>query len=327
MAARTAFAFSLVILLGAASVFLYGTVRAHRDELERELGRANSLNAEVEDLKETIALLQHELEQCRSDLEREQRLGNSAARIAESSSEAAEESTASVERKIVRRNIVIQHVGQADTALETSLQRADLRSLLLLAADLLAMGEPGYEKLIDLLKRLEKDNRLEPIFDVWSPELFAGEMIQIGLNSLEDLLRFGLYVNQKNDAELFDIKPIEALVDEEVITILLSLYQGDDPQILQGYESAVARQAQLDVADNDLNDETVVALAQLRTPSSEQLLVDLFDRAQPRRRLDIARALLWQGSPQAPRLLEELRQSEDIDQDRLAPLLRLAESQ
>lgn len=226
-----------------------------------------------------------------------------------------------------RRAAVIASVAEADGALRDLILRGDIEGLWLLGADLLALGEEGYEKIIELSNLLEPLIKENPaVMNLWrSEEIFIGSFAQALSDNHEELLRFGLYL-QDIDPSAMD-GPVEEFQEElldEMGAVLLGYYRGGDPEILGGYVDAFRTQipeGQIEGNNRDAR-RAANALAQIGTEESTDLLIDMLGRSQGRVATDVVGALAWQGNPRALAALRAYRGH--VTDDALAAAIDMA---
>lgn len=190
------------------------------------------------------------------------------------------------------------------------LARGDLEGLWLLAADLLAQGEPGYQKLHELMALFEQEmeNPESPLRALVRDEgLIAGRFFRALTDHHDELLRYGLYLRSQNPDQLPEIaSQLRREMVDDVGPALLGYYQGDDVELLNGYVDWLR-----DTDPNFSSDEVISALAQIPTEEATSALIDYVERSSSRLD-DAVRALAWQRSPRAIPVLENLRrQTED----------------
>ncbi|MEM7263403.1 MAG: hypothetical protein AAF488_15545 [Planctomycetota bacterium] len=204
---------------------------------------------------------------------------------------------------------VVVSVDRAKAMAEDLLDRGDLRGLWLLAAHLLAEGEPGYEMLDELFTWFDGAMRERPEMGrlLRHQELVAGRFFHDVVNHNESLLRYGLHLLSKERDELS--KPVARFAKEfedEVGALLLGMYDGDDPEILGGY---VDHYRSLAESGRRLDDELINAIAQIPTEQATDLLFDLLDGKGNAASDDVVGALLWQRNPRALNALREFEKT------------------
>lgn len=190
------------------------------------------------------------------------------------------------------------------------LARGDLEGLWLLGADLMAQGEPGYQKLHELMAlfEAEMENPESPLRALVREEgLVAGRFFRALTDHHEELLRYGLYLRNQNPDQLPEIAiQLRREMVDDVGPALLGYYQGDDVELLNGYVDWVR-----DTDPNFSSDEVINTLAQIPTEEATTALIDYVERSSSRLD-DAVRALAWQRNPRAIPVLENLRrQTED----------------
>lgn len=219
------------------------------------------------------------------------------------------------------RMLGLTAVEEAGPYFDELLAKGDLEGLWLLAADLLRLGEPGYEKVIALAGELDFNSEEgRAIQTLWgAPEMLLGRFLADASDSLEDLLGFGLHLISKNPGELpKDLSKLRKAMLREPGVALLGLYRGSDSELLGRYVEmyrgvlAVPKRQEGPVRHPDLKG-SIRALGQIPTEASTDLLLDLLEKdgLPSKTREDVVRSLAWQRSDRAlPALRGLLRELE-----------------
>ncbi len=324
---------SLALILVVASGFLYSlwqdaqTLVADRESERDALGRRLGV------LEDDFSKSQGDLEKARS-LESALRsriaaLQRAAEAPASPSDDTTDEATGTDATPAGPRSdpnrrdgpYVLESIEDADALVAAFVAKGDLRGLWLLAADLLGHGEPGYEKIIELSRLLDgRDKELQEKFQLWSrEETMVGPFLRAVSENHEDLLRFGLWLDRQEGEKLPEmIEEMHEELSDDLGPVLLGYYDGDDPEILDGYAERFAARLSGDLANTRNNDEMIAALGQIPTARSNEVLISLLERADGRLVADIARALAWQGNPRSvPALQAVLERTTDDNTARL----------
>jgi len=261
------------------------SLRAERDRLSGELRRRDGLIAELS------ALL--EKERARQDLS------------AETSAE-SQETGKSTSHSRESRIPALRSAEEADALFDEAIERSDALALMDLGAALLAMGEPGYEKLIALFDRfhgrIEKDEGKD--FLHWQDQLYVGPLARAMADSHTDLLRFGLYLHEKAPESLSgEAKKLQKLLTEDDLSSMLyGYYGGGDPEIDGGYTELYRRQL-----ESEPTTHAIRGLAQIPGDEATDALVACLRRAPRNVLKELVVALAYRGDRRVRPALEELR--------------------
>jgi len=178
--------------------------------------------------------------------------------------------------------------------------RGDLEGLWLMALELLALGEPGYEKTIALASLInEKDAKT---WALWQDEAQAKSRLLHALGEhSEEVLKFGLYLEGREAAELPKLlRAIQGQFAAELGATLLGSYAGDDPQILNGYLDLYRKRIAADPGrDDGAATDAVRGLGQIPTEEAAGVLIDLLARTKGRTQEAVIRSLALQRSASA----------------------------
>ena len=285
---------------GAAGFLLSHTFR--EPVLRRALERERELERITESLRKELDRLSGELES-RDDLlkksaallEQERARHASPVEGAVVSSEA--ESPNSPAREV--RGIALGSIDEAEAIFDKALQRSDALALIELGEALLAMGDPGYEKLIVLFDRLEGAGS-----PLWEDRLYMGPLARAIVDHHEDLLRLGLYLHEKEPESLSsEAKKVKQLLSEdEVSTLLLGLYQGGDPRIDTGYVEMYKQELEAEPTTRAIR-----GLAQIPGDEAAEALIASSRTAPPTILKELVIALAYRKDKRALSALEALR--------------------
>jgi hypothetical protein len=288
--AAASFSIASLLIGIAAGIFIGSWPRGASREEPR--APADDRGAEIARLRSRIG-----------ELERD-----AAARKAEAPLPAEEKRAAPPEKPAAERvaaglpPVSLSSAADADAIYADALARADVDGLIALGAALLAMGDEGYEKALALLEKLGKEAGLDPRLELLGRnDLYAPRLLRSVEENHENLLRFGLWLMQKD--------PEKMRLPEKEIQLLLGFWQGRDPEIEEGYLSLFREKAEKEKAGGGMDSDIVRALAQIRSDASTDYLVEMMADAPPDRLGEIVAALWYQKSPRALPALRALRAS------------------
>lgn len=310
---------SLALALLTASVFLFLEWR----DASCQAAILSSLNEQsgkdLEALRAEIASLKSDLDASRGRAQSlGEKLGDAERRAAQAAAELAGAQAADAEAEKAEapepkrkpgQPYLLSSIEDADRLAAEILAKGDIEALWLLGADLLALGTPGYEKIVELLAELGKDNeRFEHIGQLWNrPEMFIGPFLRAVATHDEDLLKFGLFLGSKTAEELPPpLRDMRRELDDELGPILLGFYDGGDPEILDGYTEWYRGQIDAKVAAGEDVDDEIQGLGQIPTPAAERIILDILPRTEGRAREAAVRALAWRRSEAAVPILQSL---------------------
>ncbi len=201
---------------------------------------------------------------------------------------------------------------EADAIYRDAFARGDLESLWTLAAVLLSMGEPGYEKLVTLFEQFESTENSNEAIQQWMREPLAiGRFIRAAADHHEAILRFGLHFKDKDPQQLPKVVRSfqKGLLHSEQRNILLGFFDGEDSPIRDGYLDVIERDAEKAIAAGNEDGLNIAlrGLAQLRSERTTDILLGLTPRV-PEKHIDLlAMALGYQRNPRALVTLKTLR--------------------
>jgi len=315
-----AISWSISLILLVCSWFLYREMQDARNQLSGEEARRRRLSGQLEELRGNLEDLKARLARAREkrvppEKEREAPPGDHPLPTGDGAVQPSP-TKISLQDRGGPVPALLTSIHQADQLARDLLQRGDLRGLCLLAGDLLAMGPEGYEKLIALFPLLE-NKELEKQFEaLWRDEgLALGPMLRVAADHHEDILRFGLYLDGKNKEELPKMlrEVHKELLGDKLAPLFLGFYQGDDPEILNGYGDRYRTQVEQSLAQGSrLDDDHLWAMAQIPTEEMTVYLIDLLPRASGNRKADVVRALAIQAGERAiPILRNQLQTATD----------------
>ena len=318
------------LLAGSGAGFLLRGFVEPRESLE---GRGSDRERELEGRLGIQVARSREMEEAYrqqiEDLTR--RLGEAEAeRVQASASAATGQPAVSPPRRWAPGVPQLASVDEADALFEDSMKRFDLAALWQLGAALLGMGEPGYEKLMELLTRFVEDAGQDDGFRPWlQNEIMMGRFLRAVADNHENLLRFAVYLNAKDPETLPEAaRHVKRGLTGEVAPLILGFYHGEDPEIERGFLSMYQRK----LDESMLGDPTranladarqaIQCLAQLRSDAATDTLVGLVDRIPPSVAPELVSAIAFQGNPRAIPALESLRSATKDEQ--LAKLIDVA---
>lgn len=302
--ARWALALATVLALGGVIGFVI------RGDQGPAVGPADQEN-QAADNSDRLRELEASNEQLRRELAdargRESELKARLRKQGEAPKEAVEASGASQPTKDKQRQLgTLTSIDDANRVALDLLQREDLEGLWLLGAELLGHGEAGYDKIMELMGLLDqhfRDAGRPPL--LWDDEeLFIGRFLRALGDHNEDVLKFGLYLTDKDrDSLPGPLREFRRELDDEVGAVLLGAYQGDDPQVYDGYVDFLRGEFEA----QGFNKDHPNILAQIPTEAATQLLIDQLEATPENRWADIVRALAWQGGNSARTAIASLR--------------------
>ena len=320
----TLVALTASLLLAASTGFLWLQWKGGQDELDSLRDQVSGKDAEILDLKRDLTRLEIDLAAARKSrilLEEElrkqkDRLRDTRAELVEASAkidtaDSSDEEESSGPARLAgntKDRYVIQSIDEADGAIDDLIARGDIQGIWLLAADLLGLGEPGFEKLIELSKFRDDKEKAQSIQNLWSrEEFFMGTFMRDLAAHSDDVLRFGLYLDDRNPAELPGfIQEIQREFDDDFGPILFGMYGGDDVELLDAH---VARYRRIVEAGTHRGrevklDEIAGIVGHIPTEAALDLLEDIARRAPANRRRDIATAMAWKRDARFLPILE-----------------------
>ncbi len=305
-----------VLIAGAAAGVFAGSFFFRRDRVPPEVvARIDELIREKGRLLDELASLLGAAEklQARLDAMEKPAGGTEAPPAAERGEEAAPRPAAlaatSAKPELPYR---LASADEADTIYQDAVARGDLEALWTLAAVLLSMGEPGYEKAIALFEQFSKTAEGDEPFRQWMRDpLVIGRFVRAAADHHEDFLRFALHLKDKDPEKL--PKPVRSIQKEflhsEERNILLGFFDGADQGIRDGYLDVIESDAEKAISAGNEGDLSIAlrGLAQLRGERATDILLGLTPRV-PEKHLDLlALALGYQGNPRALVTLKTLR--------------------
>ena len=275
-----------------------GTADPAPTEVTTENGADGSVSVDPR-----IAVLEERL---RESILREQKLRAELSAEAEASTETPTPDSTPFERK-GSSAIHLESVDDAERLAAQLMQNRDIEGMWLLGMELLGHGEEGFAKVVELMGWLEANmQEFEGAMRLWrDEEIIIGRFLHSLGEHDEELLRFGLYLDRIAGDGL--PKPLQELhreLDDEIGAVLLGYYQGDDPEIFDGYTRFLA--GSLEGANARNARDAVRALSQIPTDGATDLLIDMLQKGDPQMARTVVPALAWQGSERALPVLREL---------------------
>lgn len=217
----------------------------------------------------------------------------------------------------------LKRVEEAGALAQTLFEKGDLEGLWLLGANLVQLGEPGYEKIVELVGWLEGVMRESPELAagqqmMWrDEEMFIGRFMRTVSDNDEAVLRFGLYLrDQEADSLPSPIREFRRELVDDMGPVLLGFYQGDDPDIHGGYVDWVREE----FTAGRVKDEAIAMLAQIPTEEAATLLIDQLSSGKNTR--EVISALALQRSSRARSVLENFRK--ETDDERILAMIDMA---
>lgn len=220
----------------------------------------------------------------------------------------------------------LKSVDEADGIFEQSVESLDVDALCRLGATLLAMGEPGYDKLLDLLEDFMDRVRGDKVFQEWldSETLLAGDFVRHLMDHHENLIRFGLYSTQLDPDTLPE--PMRHLINDidDVGAIFAGIYDGSEPDINKGMMDLFEGQLEAELKEERSHKvrDYIRAIAQLKDQRARDYLVGLVDFVHPNDLDDLVKAIAFQGNTAAIPVLNSLK--ENISDPKMKGIIDIA---
>jgi hypothetical protein len=202
-----------------------------------------------------------------------------------------------------RGPLALGSVEEADAVLADAVAHLDLEQALRLGAALLAMGEEGYEKFLALMKTFGEAVRGDEVVGtMFGDERNAGLALRYCAENIENLLKFGLYLQGREGDDLpEEARFLRDQFDRELGRVLLGFQGGANAEIENGMFELCARK--IKAARDDGNERTlesaIDALSMLRSERATDLLLELAENAPPGVAQKIVLGLVYQGTPRA----------------------------
>ena len=228
----------------------------------------------------------------------------------ENTEDAASEASAKSAPERGGEPYVLESFDEADALVQDFLEKGDLQSIWLLGADLLAYGEPGYDKILELAKIFDDKEAVEDLFkDLWrEEEMIIGPFLRTVAENSEELLRFQLHLDGKDPASMPGmLQEFHREFDDELGGIILGYDGLEDDQLRDAYMQRFRqRLAPEGLADERRARDLIRNLSQMPSEEAVDLLLDLAGRVPKKLLPTVLRSLAWQRSPRAIPLLREL---------------------
>lgn len=259
----------------------------------------NPLSAEIQVLTEKLEQSQSEAKELRNRLARlrEQLLARNKSKNHASSNNGLFQPTRT-------EGVLLSKLDEtlAFALFEEAIAVGNMKSLLLLGADLLAFGEPGYKLFGTLLEEFtyalegEAGRSLKRAFR--EEELYFGSFFRTLAESNEAFLSYGLYL-ASGDSELSPAERSfqEKLFDDDFLPVLLGFHGGKNEAISQGWTDLLTQQLAVTESKRVASD-LMYALAQLPGVQPVNAIVDHVN-SFPKTVEEGVRALHFLGSPGA----------------------------
>ena len=201
-----------LVSLTAAGILLLASGQLYL-ELREVAGEARAVANENEALAGQLRDAEKALEQSKRELEAslgrerswETRYGETRDELAEERERAKkEQASVSVPESGRPSRPAAVLLAEADRLAPELASRGDIEGLWLLAAELLTLGEAGFEKVLTLAELIDPDQEGGRAFRaLWrKEEQIAGRFLRAVGQHTEDLLRFGLYLSAQDPGDL-----------------------------------------------------------------------------------------------------------------------------
>lgn len=204
---------------------------------------------------------------------------------------------------------VIRSLAEAEAAYERARKSADLETLWLLGADLLALGEPGYAVFEELFARLMTEAEGDPVFReiTRDDEQWLGGFFRALAEEHESFLAYGVDLVGRDPASLPPAiqRLRHEILDDDLLPVILGFHRGENPALTGAWLDTIEG-LMLHPSGEMPDDDTILgALAQLPEDRAVALILAWID-VEGTRLDDVVRALAAQGSPAAMNALGEL---------------------
>jgi HEAT repeat protein len=201
--------------------------------------------------------------------------------------------------------------GEADAIFRQAIERGDVNALIQLGSALLTLGEPGFDKLIELFGQLDKAARDDKAVKFWlNPEMAAGRFFRAAADRHEEVLRMLLYLNSRDPAtlpgELGRLR--KNLVSSEVGSMILGFSGSEAPELQNGFLEIFRQDLEGDLNGNPRAAKSAIyGLAQLPSEQATDVLLELLPRASDNLLAEVIAALGFQGNRRSLPVLQALR--------------------
>jgi len=271
---------------------LYRRALERERELERE---ASLLREELDRLSGDLRRRDGLVAELSALLEKERAQLDMAADDSAGSQEAGKSASQSREARIPE----LRSVEEADALFDEAIESSDALALMDLGAALLAMGEPGYEKLVALFDRLEGGTS-----PLWEDQLYVGPLARAMADHHEEVLRLGLYLQEKEPEALSGgARNLRKLITEDDFSsMLLGFYGGGDAEIDRGFVDIYRRQL-----ESEPTQHAIRGLAQIPGDEATDALMACVKTAPRSVLKELVIALAYRGDRRVLPVLEVLR--------------------
>ena len=203
---------------------------------------------------------------------------------------------------------LVTNMTQARALFDDAIADQDFESIWRIGFDLLSMGEGAYPTLDEFFETFADEfyggKLSSPLWRL--PELYQGILLRECAEHESALLDYMGYLSSRESQDLPDLLADfrTDLLEGPMTPLLLGFNEGRDPaklqQLLDYYEQRVDKSS----SGTFTNREIILALSHIPGDRCAALLGSLFPKVSSARRLDIVRALVFNGSSTA---IQELR--------------------
>ena len=183
--------------------------------------------------------------------------------------------------------------------------RSDVEGLWLLAADLLALGEEGYKKLLELSHQIDMGNLMSTWRDA---EQMMGPFFRTFSENGDDTLRFFLYLDEQA-RQGKPMSPLFQYVTKELtgeFGFMLGFFSSENDEVMNNMTELYRKRLDRAVAEPRRIREFARGLSYLPTDGSTDMMLELLDKTSEGHAVKaIVQALAWQRSPRALPALKE----------------------
>ncbi len=312
----TNLAVSLFLALGLGFVYLQyrDAVNARRsaeDEANSRLGRIGELEEQLRDVEGKLDLSKKREGLLRERLQSEDDALVAEKLQAESSADEEDADKPKVERRPepeLDREVI--PVAEAEAVAKDLMGKGDIEGLWRLGFDLLAQGEEGYEKLIELAEFFDENSERDKVIsELWGDEdMFFDKFFSEAMRESGNVLRFGLYLQNRPEVGGLLGELRREIIDESG-GIMLGAYGGDDSEILDGYGDLFRSQIRQEMERGGLNRsrDAILGLANINSIESTDFLAGLIGTAPKSFEELIIRSIAFHRTDHAASVLRRLQ--------------------